>query len=143
MRIEHRANFKHLVPTHELDLVFAAQREVIAMGGQLCLYPDLEFGIAVDAAGNSLGLLAYRKDDEGEIWVQIAYVHTWWRRRGIFKIMMNWLVQSYPDNRIGLGTHATNLAMIEAAKSVGMAQEVVYLYLAPRPFPPRPGMKDL
>ena len=116
----------------ELQFVFEAQRAVMQAGGALGLYDDLTFLIAHRGDPNDmLGLIAWRRDDQGDAWIQLAYTRPEFRARGVFRALVDVVVVQNPDRRIGLGTQRLNLPMISAAERVGFRQNVVYLWRQP------------
>lgn len=133
--IVHRRDTKQLTEP-ELRLLLDAQFAVVQAGGTLGLYSDMQFIVhhSLDAPS---GILAIRPDDDGGIWIQLAFVVDEFRRRGIFREMVEHLISMSPSKRIGLATQITNWTMHTAANAIGFVQQIVYLYREPGPVPQR------
>ena len=119
---------------HDLDFVLAAQRALVVDGvGTLGLTHDLEFLFAGEGRGRDFlhrGMLAWRRDacPECDLWIQIAFTATHFRRRGILTALLEKLAQAFRDERLGLGVRSTNAAMLAAVEKAGFAGTVRYLF---------------
>lgn len=119
----------------ELDLLLDAQRAVLKAGGVLGLTSDMGFVVASrNDIGHMgpVGILACQNQDDGSVWVQIAYVDPGLRKRGICTKMLGFLASQCPHKRIGLGTREANCPMQRAAISAGFKSEILYYWREPK-----------
>ncbi len=120
---------------HRLKVLLEAQESLIVEDlGVLCLNPELQFVFCylqspeTDLARRPVGVLAWRHEGIGAIWVQIAYTVEPYRRRGVFASMVRHLEIAHSGKRIGFGVRNSNMPMCRALEKLGYADPARCFY---------------